>query len=199
MQEKIFRPRYPAKLFWGFSLIIALEFFILAQILSGKGISPATISMATIFGLFVAIMPYALIKRIVFGAHAYSIEKYFWPAKTIEYADVLDVDRAMIKTRRGDLAFRSMANSDELHDILTGLIEQGKISRHQLEDKVVAQETIGQKALLPSGVLSFVLWAITLLIWPPEDMFLRKLSILGFLIPVYFVVYQFLKNRMPHP
>jgi hypothetical protein len=199
MQEKVFRPRYPARLYWGFTLIIAMEFFVLARIMSGKDTSPATISTAAIFGLFVAIMPYALIKRIVFGANAYSVERFLLPTRTIEYADVLDISSAIIKTRRGSLAFRSMANSDELQGILTGLIEQGKIGRHPIENKLIAEESIGQRALLPAGILSFALWALTLLVWPAEDLFLRKLSIIGFFIPIYLAVYRFLKARLDQP
>ena len=176
--------------------MVPLELFLLWQLLSGKDTSPANILGAVFFGLILMITPYALIKRIVFDASSFSVEKYFWPTKTIEYAEVVDIGTTMIKTRHGNIGLQSMMNTDELRTLLRELIERGKISRYQIENKVVAQEIISKKALLPAGIISFILWAVTLFVWPYEDSLFRDLSFLAFFIPIYLVVYWLLKRRV---
>lgn len=195
MQQNVFKPRYPVRLYLGLILLIPVESFLLWQLLSGTDTSPETIFIAGFFGLMLAIMPYAFVKRIVFDSHSFSIEKYLWPTKTIEYTDVVDLGTTMIKTRKGSFAIQSMMNADELRKILTGLIEQGKISHYQIENKVVAQEIISRKALLPAAIISFVLWFISSFIWPYEESFFRDLSLFVFFVPTYIVVYRFLRNR----
>jgi hypothetical protein len=195
MQQQIFKPRYPTKVYLGLVFSIPMEAFLLWQLLADKDTSPENIFGAGFFGLMLALMPYTFVKRIVFDANAFSIEKYLWPTKTIEYTDVIDIGTTVLKTRSGRIAIQSMTNADELRKILTVLIEQGKISRYQIENKVVAQEIISRKALIPTVVISFVLWSITLFVWPYEESLFRDLSFLVFFVPIYFMVYQFLKNR----
>lgn len=195
MQQNIFKPKYPTKLYLALVVLIPIEVFLLWQVISGRDTSAENVFGAGFFGLMLALMPFVFVKRIVFDAHSFSIEKYLWPAKTIEYTDVVDIGTTVIKTRHGSLAIQSMLNADELRNILTGLIERGKISRYQIENKVIAQEVIGRKALLPAGIIAFILWAITFFVWPYEDSLFRDLSLVMFFIPSYFVVYRFLKDR----
>ena len=195
MQQQIFKPKYPIKIYLGLVLIIPMELFLLGQLLSSKDTSPENIFAVGFFGLMLALMPYTFVKRIVFNTHSFSIEKYLWPTKTIEYTDVVDIGATVIKTRNGNLAIQSMTNADELRNILTGLIEQGRISPYQIENKVVGQEIISKKALIPAAIISFTLWVITSFIWPYEESFFRDLSIILFFVPAYIVVYQFLKSR----
>lgn len=199
MQQKIFKPKYPSKFLFGAFVFIPLEAFMLWQLISEKEVSPENIFIAIFFGLIIALMPYAFVKRIVFDAHSFSVEKYLWPTKSIEYTDVVDIGATVIKTRQGNIAIQSMMNSDELRQILTGLIEQGKISRYQIENKVIAQEVLGRQALVPAGIISFIFWAVTFFIWPYEDSLFRDLSFLLFFVPIYIVVYRFLKNRTGSP
>jgi len=169
------------------------------QLLSGKDTSPENIFGAGFFGLMLALMPFVFVKRIVFNATSFSIERYLWPAKTIEYSEVIDIGTTMIRTRNGNLVIQSMRNGDELRKILTDLVEQGKINRYQIENKVIAQEVISKKALLPAGIISFLLWTITFFVWPYEESLFRDLSLLVFFIPIYIVVYRFLRNRTENP
>jgi hypothetical protein len=196
MQQQIFKPKYPGTIFLGFLLIVSIEAYLLWQILSGIDASSGNVLAAVIFGLGIIIMPYAVVKRIVFGSQSFSIEKYFWPTKTIDYTEVTDVGPALIKTRKGGFSFRSMNNAEELHNILTGLIERGKINRYQIENEAVNLENIGKKALLPAGIVSFVLWAVIFIVWPYKESLFRDLSILLIFVPTYFLVYQFMKSRV---
>ena len=195
MQEVIFKPKYPSQLTLGALVLVPIEFYILWQIFSVKAVSPENFFAAVFFGLLLAVPPLAYVKRIVFRAKDFTIERYVLPAKTIGYADVVDVGKMVIKTRKGDLSFRTMLNADEVNNVLAGLIEQGKINRHQFENKVESRAALFGKAVMPAGIISLVLWGITFFLFPYEDSFFRDLSLIAFFLPVYIVVYQVLKNR----
>jgi hypothetical protein len=195
MQEIVFKPKYPPQLTFGSLVFIPIEFYILWQIFSGKDASPENIFGAVFFGLLLIILPFAYIKRMVFRANNFSIEKFILPTKTIEYSDVTDVGAMALKTRNGDLSLRTMVNSDELSNIFAGLIEQGKINRHQLENKVDSRAMIFRKAIKPAGIISLALWVVMFFVFPYKDSFFRDISLVGFFLPVYVVVYQVLKNR----
>jgi hypothetical protein len=195
MQEIVFKPKYPPQLTFGALVFVPIEFYILWQVFSGKNASPENIFGAVFFGFLLIVPPFAYVKRMVFRANDFSIEKFILPTKIIEYSDVIDVGAMVLKTRNGDLSLRTMTNSDELSKILAGLIEQGKINRHQLENKVASRAIIIRKAIMPAGIISLVLWVVTFFAFPYKDSFFRDLSLLGFFIPVYIVVYQVLKKR----
>lgn len=195
MQEVIFKPKYPAQLTFGSFVLIPIEFYILWQIFSGKDASPENIFGAVFFGLLLVIPLFAYVKKIVFRVNNFSVEKFVLPTKTIEYTDITDVGATVLKTRTGGLSLRAMTNADELSSILAELIKQGKINRHQLENKVDSRAIIFRKALMPAGIISLVLWVVTFFAFPYKDSFFRDLSLLGFFIPVYIVVYQILKKR----
>ena len=195
MQQTVFKPKYPVRMYLGLFLTILIELYLLSQLLSGADTRPDSIFLAGLFGLILAIAPYTFVKRIVFDTHSFSIEKYLWPTKTIEYTDVLDIGTTLIKTRNGNVSIQLMSNADELRTIFSELIQQGKISHYQLENKVATQEILSQKALLPAAIISFVLWGVTSFIWPYEKLLFRYLSFLVFFVPTYIVIYQVLKSR----
>ena len=194
MQQTVFKPKYPVRLYLGFFLMILVELCLLSQLLFGAETRP-DIFLAGFFGLVITLSPYTFVKRIVFDVHSFSVEKFLGPTKTIEYTDVIDIGMSLIKTRNGNISIQLMSNADELRTIFTELIRQGKISHYQIENKVVAQETLRQKALLPAAVISSILWVVTSFIWPHEKSLFRYLSFLAFFVPIYIVIYQVLKNR----
>jgi hypothetical protein len=194
MEEKIFEPKYTAKLYFGLLSIVLFDFLMLWQIISGKDSSPVTIIFAAFITLFIAVLPYVFMKRIVFKANAFTVEKFLWPTKTIEYTEVVDIGTARIKTKNGNLSLQAMMNSDELRNILTGLIKQGKISSYQIENKLVSQEKMSRKARTLAIIFSTVLWVVTTLIWPYRDSLFRDLILLVFFIPIYIVIYMVLKK-----
>ena len=103
------------------------------------------------------------------------------PTKTIEYTDVVDIGTTIIKTKNGNLAiYRSLLNSNELRNILTGLIEQGKISSTQIENKVKSQEIRSGTAYFFAMIISLVLWGVTFIIWPYKNSLFRGVNSFGF-------------------
>ena len=195
MEEKNFKPKYTGKLYFGLLCVVLFDFLMLWQIISGKDSSPVTIIFAAFITLIIAVSPYVFMKRIVFKANAFTVEKFLWPTKTIEYTDVVDIGTTIIKTKNGNLAIsRSILNSNELRNILTGLIEQGKISSYQIENKLVSQEKMSRKARTLAIIISTVLWVVTTLIWPYRDSLFRDLILLVFFIPIYIVIYTVLKK-----
>ncbi len=196
MQEKIFTPRYTAKLYFGLFCLVLLELIMLWQFISGKNSSTTSIFFAAFLGLIDAILPFVIIKRIVFSAKAFTVEKFLLPSKTIEYTEVVDIGITVIKTKNGNLAILPMLNSVELRNILSGLIEQGKINSYQIENKLVSQEVNSRKATILSGIISIVLWVVPSVIWPYKDSLFRDLIFLVFFIPIYILIYRVLKNRV---
>ena len=195
VQQTVFKPKYPVRVYLGFFLIILIELYLLSQLLFSADTRPENIFLAGFFALVIALTPYTFVKRIVFDMHSFSIEKYLGPSKTIEYTDVIDIGTTLIKTRNGNVGIQLMLNADELRTVFTELIQQGKISHYQLENKVVVQEIVSRKAFLPAAIISFVLWAVTSFIWPYEKSLFRDLSLLVFFVPTYIVIYQVLKSR----
>jgi hypothetical protein len=126
MKEMVFIPKYPAKLHLGLIVSSAVEIYLLWQLLTGTDRSQENILVAIFFGVMIAILSNMFIKRIFFEKNAFSIEKYIGPTKTIEYADVVDIGIATIRTRKGIFTIPPMRNSIEFRNILAKRIEQSK-------------------------------------------------------------------------
>jgi hypothetical protein len=60
----------------GASFINPMDAFFLWQLISGMDSSAENIFGAIFFSLIVAAIPYAFVRRVVFDAHSFSIEKY---------------------------------------------------------------------------------------------------------------------------
>jgi hypothetical protein len=195
MTQTIFEPNYKITTYLGYFFIPALEIFLLWKIIFEKDYSLTTINMAVLCGLIVLAMPYRLIRRIKFDEGSFSIEKYFWFSKTIEYTDVIDFGMTLIKTENGNISLYSVTNSYELYNIFIALVEKGKINRDQIENKVHAQEIISRKAFLPAMLITLVLQIIGSPFWTNKNSTLQNLSILFIFAPVYLAIYYFLKNR----
>ncbi len=143
----------------------------------------------------VLFIPFVFIKRIRFESHSFTIEKYTLPPKTIDYSEIIDIGNTVIRTKQGSIAIRGMENREELTGLLKKLMSEGKISAYQIENKLVGQEELNRKAVLPSGIIAGILWFASLLFFPYEKSLFRDLSILLFWIPTYILVYRFMKNR----
>jgi hypothetical protein len=143
----------------------------------------------------IALMPYMLIRRIIFGETSFTVEKYFWQAKTIKYTDVVDFGMTLIKTQNGNISLWAITNSYEAYNTFTALVEEGKIGRYQIENQVHRQEVVGRKAFLPAILISLVLQILLLSVWKFENSTIQELSIIVIFLPVYFMTYFFLKNR----
>jgi hypothetical protein len=154
MKKSIFRPRYSFKNFLDVITLGLLLFFTLAFSYLKKGLTPTNIFGWIFLGFFVVFILHFLIRRIVFSESTFYIERYFWSSKKIGYTDVIDLGNTKIKTRRGEISFAGMSNAPELLAQFTRLIEQGKIEQNQIENKVVVQETIFRKSIIPALVVT---------------------------------------------
>ncbi len=193
MQEMIFKPKYPTRFLLGFVFVIPMEALMLWEVFSNKSIE--MIFGSGFFGLMILLMPYIFIRRIRFEGQSFTVEKYILPSKTIDYSEVTDIGNTLIKTRQGNIPTQAMANSQELIDLLKKLISEGKINNYQIENKLVRQEALSRKAVLPAGIISVILWITTFFFFPYEKSMLRDLSFLLIWIPVYILVYWFMKNK----
>lgn len=147
----------------------------------------------TIFGLivlvpFVVWVLHLLIRRIVFSQSTFYIEKYTWPSKRIKYSDVIDLGNTRIKTRNGDVILAGMSNAPELIEQFRELIEQGKINKGQIENKLVQEEATFRKSIIPALFVSFILWALVLYFWPYHHLIFNDGGIWQFLFGVLFLL-----------
>ena len=140
MPEVIFKPKYPVPFAFGVLAFASLELFSLWQILFLKHASLENYFATLFFGLLLVILPLTYIKQIVFRENNFTVEKYVFPAKTIDYADVINVGKKEIKLRKGNLSFRMIVNTDEASNILAALITQGIINQPRLEESSLDDE-----------------------------------------------------------
>jgi hypothetical protein len=194
MEEIIFKPKYSPKIYLLLFVAILMGAFVLWEIISGRNRSPGHFYIAAVFGLMLAGLPFLFIRRITFMTDSFSIEKYLWPTKTIEYTDIVGIGLTMIRTRREIIGIQAMANSDELRNIFNRIMEQRKISQYQIENKTIHQIANSRIAYIAAIVIASIPWLIiTFYVWPHGEN-----SLLGYLIlfiPEFFVVDWFLKNR----
>jgi hypothetical protein len=191
MKDTIFLPKYSFKKFLDVIIIILLLIFSLVFSYLKIGFRSAHIFGWIYLVFFLGWISHFLIRRIVFSRSTFYVEKFVWPAKTFEYTDVIDLGKTKIKTRRGEISFAGMGNAPELLSRFTELIEQGKINKRQIENKVVIQEIIFRKSIIPSIVVSSILWGVTLYFWPYYH---YRFGILGicFSLFVIFVLVMFI-------
>jgi hypothetical protein len=195
MSEIIFIPKYTTKHRLTPPVLIPFTIFVLGLVISGADRRIEAILFAVFLCVITASLPYTFIKRIVFTEHAFAIEKFLWPTKIIEYTEVSDLSGSTIKTRNGNVLIGSVVNSDELLNIFTQLIEQGKISRHQIENKLIAQENRMLWTSLISAFLGLGLRVLVDNFWPYDNRFSSDIRFLGIAILLYFVISQFMKMR----
>ena len=195
MPKPVFEPNYKITTYLGYFFVPALELFLLWQIIFENNRDLTTINMAVLCGLLIAVMPYMLIRRIIFGEISFTVEKYFWLAKTIKYIDVIDFGMTVIKTQNGNISLWAITNSHKAYNMFTALVEEGKIGRYQVEHQVYRQEVVSRKAFLPAILVSLVLQILLSSIWKFENSTIQELSIIVIFLPVYFMTYLFLKNR----
>ena len=195
MHEAVFKPKYPFRFLLGLAFIIPLEAFMLWEVFTKQDKSIETIFGAGFFGFMVLLMPFVFIRRIIFENQSFTIEKYLLPAKTIDYSDVVDIGNTIIKTRYGNISTQAMENSEELNNLMKKLVSEGRINSYQIENKLVGQEVLSRKAVMPASIISVIIWIASLFFFPYEKSMFRDLSFLLVWIPIYFLVYRFMKNK----
>lgn len=133
------------------------------------GITLSNIALLIVLIFFIAYFSPLYIRRIVFASSFFIVEKYLWPSKKIEYSDVVYVGPSKVKTRKDDVSFAGMSNPDELHSLFIELIEQGEINHNQLEKKIIVEETIDTKSVLPTLIISLPFCILLFYFWPFND------------------------------
>ncbi len=194
MKNPTFKPRYSFRNFWDVITLGLLLFFSAVFFYLKTGFSPMTILDLIILVPFIVWVLHVLIRRIVFSQSTFYVERYTWPSKRIKYSDVLDLGKIRIKTRKGDVILAGISNAPELIEQFEELIEQGRIDKGQIEGKLVQEEATFRKSIIPASVVSFILWALALYLWPYHHPVFNKdgiwLLLFGILVslPIIFLV-----------
>ncbi len=187
-KNSTFRPRYSFRNFWDVITLGLLLFSTVVFYYLKTSFSPMTIFGLIVLVPFVVWVLHLLIRRIVFSQSTFYIEKYTWPSKRIKYSDVIDLGYTSIKTRNGDVILAGMSNAPELIEQFRELIEQGKINKGQIENKLVQEEATFRKSIIPALFVSFILWALMLYFWPYHHLIFNDGGIWLFLFGVLFLL-----------
>jgi hypothetical protein len=109
-----------------------------------------------------------LIRQFRFDANEIVIERHLYPSQTISYAEVVDFGTTTVKTRKSNIPVGAFANAGQLGAIFKNLLEQGVISSHQIEGKLIPEERRSAAAMAIAVLAAFVsyLLASWLGIWP---------------------------------
>lgn len=205
MKNSTFRPRYSLRNFWD---AITLGLLLLSTNVFSylkTGFSPMTIFGSIFLLPLVVWVLHLLIRHIVFSPSSFYVEKYIWPSKRIKYSDIIDFGNIRIKTRNGDVILAGMSNAPELIEQFNKLMEQGKIDKDQIENKLVREEATLRKSILPAFAVSFLLSALVLYFWPYRHpvfndggiwlfLFGMLLTLLGIFLVVLLVVQWIIKK-----
>jgi hypothetical protein len=125
------------------------------------------IFMAVVVVLFCLWWTRKLIRRMVFTATDFSVERYIWLTKTYHYSEVIDIGVTQIKTRRGTIGMEGMNNGFELRKLFVQLIQQDIIHYSQLENKLFDKQRIQIKSTLPALLISLIPWSVLLYFYRP--------------------------------
>jgi hypothetical protein len=200
MQETSFYPRYRIR---DSSDVLSLSLFLsMALLYSFLRLGPILGNKVGLVFLvsFIAWFSRLYIRRILFTASSFLVERYVWPSKEIDYSDVIDLGSSKVKTRKGEISFAAMSNIAELHSLFFELMRQGKIDINQFENKAIGEELVLQKSFWPSLVISAILSGIFLVYWFFHQWrfsLLDILIVLGLIVLVVSsVVHWIYKKRM---
>ncbi|KAF0107819.1 MAG: hypothetical protein FD146_1450 [Anaerolineaceae bacterium] len=204
MRNTVFKPRYSFKGLWD---VLLLSLGLLFSSLFGFmkfGINPIAVLQLILLVVFTFWWLHSLIRQIVFTPSAFIVERYIWPSRAFAYTDVIDIGILKIKTRKGYIVFSSMSNRAEAIKLFKQLIEQDKIHPHQIENRIFAEETIHYKVIIPSIVISLILWGVFVFFWryyqfrfsELGNLLIYALSFVPIFLLVYYIVYWITKERL---
>jgi hypothetical protein len=126
MRESIFKPKYPSRLYLVLVFMIPTEAFVLWDIFANNNKTLETFFVAGFLALMIVLMPFILIRQIKFETRSFTVEKYLFPAQTIDYSDVTEIGMTSIKTKQGNIATQFMRNAAELRSLLKKRMEKAK-------------------------------------------------------------------------
>ena len=126
MQEEIFKPKYPSRLYLVLLFMVPLEIFMLREIFLNNNRSLEMILGAVFFAGVILFLPFVFIKRIRLEKQSFLVETYLRPAKTISYSEVTELGFTGIKTEQGTIPTQFMTNAKELRNLLQKRMEKRK-------------------------------------------------------------------------
>lgn len=128
-EEVVFKPQYPLRIRMSVYLypigVIACLYFIIMAVVS-RSIFP-NIVFAFIFGFTVLSMPMIIFREVRFGA-VIRIQRYFLPARKINYEDVTDFTLRGLVAKRGGIPLANVQNRAEFEKIIRRLAARHTIN-----------------------------------------------------------------------
>lgn len=116
--------------------------------------------------------------------------------KSYFYNEIRDIGRTAIKTQQGAISLMGILNIEELNQKFQELINQGKVSRYQLEDKLEKEEDLVKKTITISFPITLIFWTLFYFTYQPGiHSFIKQIAFLLIFLPVFFSVYYLMKSR----
>ena len=166
MQKEVFLPKYTLRGLWDVLLLSLGGFSVLIIAIWRQGFGIENILFLIALVSFCFWWMHLLVRRIDFNHSTFSVARFLSPTKSIDYVDITDIGLSRLKTKKGEVSFAGMRNTQELLRRFVDLIEQGKIEKEQLAMKIVVEEEIWAKSNVLTAIFSFLFCALLLYKWP---------------------------------
>ncbi|PKN94633.1 MAG: hypothetical protein CVU44_05985 [Chloroflexi bacterium HGW-Chloroflexi-6] len=170
MQKSMIRSKYSFKGLWDVILISLGLLYGVISYTRRFGFGVETLSIFIMFIGFCLWWTHHLVHHFIFTSSSFTVVRYIMPLKTIKYADVIDIGTFKIKTRVGNIQFAGTDNKDEIIKKFNELINQGKINRDELENKIITDEMVWRKSMLPSLIVALPFFVTIVYFWPFHKM-----------------------------
>jgi hypothetical protein len=127
--ETIFKPKYPPRIMLTVYLYplgaILFILFIFLMFSSGRFFPYGL--FALVFGFTLSSMPMILFREIRFLEEAIRIKRYYFPARTLSYGDIIDLTSRGLVAKRGGVPLVNVINRKDLEKMILKLASRGKI------------------------------------------------------------------------
>lgn len=128
-KEMVFKPKYPARIMltvYLYPLGMVIFFLFIYMAVTSHRIFPYGL-FALVFGFTLASMPLILFREIHFFDDRLILKRYFFPARTILYQDIINLTSRGLVARRGGVPLVNVQNRKEFEKTIHRLVARQKI------------------------------------------------------------------------
>jgi hypothetical protein len=196
MENFVFKPEYRLNFYFGLGSAFFIILLFLWVIVDTRDFSYQTVLWLGLLILMPLIILTGFIRSIIFEAQSFWIKKFLFLSKTYEYSEVLDFSERGIRTTKGGISLLSIKNTEDLFALLTRLRDDGKINNPNFEHRIVTVEKTARKALIPSIIITVILWIAIISIFHLQRSFASDIGVfLIFIFIYYFMVKWQSRNK----
>lgn len=186
MENFVFRPKYRLNFYFGLGSAFFIILLFLWVIVDTRDFSYQTVLWLGLLILMPLIILTGFIRSIIFEAQSFTIKKFLFLSKTYDYSEVLDFSERGIRTAKGGISLLLIKNTEDLFALLTRLRDDGKINNPNFEHRMVTVEKTARKALIPSIIITVILWIAIISIFHLQRSFASDIGVFLIFIFIYY-------------